>query len=1240
MEVVCKSCRYRFDEIPGLDSSGPVSETVCPQCGSAVDVGLQIAEAASRTTAGDVPREDAPAGARPRTLGDYEILEEVSRGAMGVIYKARHKQLRRVVAMKVMIAGEHASAAQIARFEKEARAAAKLRHANIVPIYEIGAEGGNRFFTMDFIDGTPLDVLVARGELTPRDSLEIIAAVGEALAYAHAQGVIHRDIKPSNIMLDRSGRPQIMDFGLAKQMDSDSKFTRTGTTIGTPSYMAPEQARGENKNIDQRSDVYSLGAVLYEMLTGHPPFTGETMMNIVMKVIHDDPVPLRRAVPKMHRDIETIVSKAMEKEPRRRYQSMAELAGDIRRYLAGEMIAARPAGPFRRMGQALKKHRAAITAGLVIGILTAAVSGAIIHVLLRQRAEAKRKADLTELELLLRTAEQEPVWAEHFSDTFSGARLGPPWRPPGKEWRVENGRLAVDAKGETQILLPDQIEGNTVIEFTASAASANSRINCFLGPSRRSAYTLRFGSGQGNSLSLYRLGKLLAEVRSSPIKPGKSYRFRIEWRGTSLVCRVSGGGNTSELRYDDPVLLRGPGPSFGFYTWGCAISFDDLRISREEFPGQRLNKLQAIDSYVLAKGKLTEALDAYEAIIANHGGQLIAVLAEHKRGLVKEALGQDPRTGWASALEYYRNVERKSALLDEKHRAVLAKNKERIFFLLARMGRYEQAAKELAELCGGGGTVDAGCVWQFPAVLSRCVGDRAYGPALNVMEKVRFSGPHRTLRAQWAIAGPAAQNAFGKVANDICGAFAGRKSYDEMKRAFVALPDPRAVAAFEAAVNREVSRGDPPSALGLLMFATERGMATAQFERAAALLAQHFIASKQYGRIVNVHTAYPARSLVAAFDRAVSGLAGAGDLPGAIEFFDKACGRFPKSHDKLRPSADLLMAALLKSQQFADVARVHAMIGDPRLAGRLVQAAQGQLDAKDLAGAHATLEYIRVNVPARKRDLLPLAADLATKLVVANQLRRAVDLFEKYPSGRMAEPLAVVLATASRADDRPLLRRLMIQVIVNFQSEPRAVAAARSAARTLISAEAGGSVLAIYESAAALKAGDHKAATSIRLDAAQILLAGRSYAHAATAFAYAANTPAVAAKTAASALVKAAAIWQHLGNTDRAERVWNRIGEDYPAATAQVKIAELMAGSLGPDMFAEWLSANPKALIPGEANFYLALEAAALGRQKTATELFRSAIADGKDGWFRGIAEAELRRPFPPWPDLGPEDEE
>jgi len=1239
VQIVCQNCKSSFDWTADGGSSGPPADGVCPRCGAAVDVRWQVRNAAARTTEPGAPHAvnlGGP-GAQPLTLGDYEILDEISRGAMGVVYRARHRQLQRVVALKLMIAGEHASQDQVARFEKEARAAARLRHPNIVPIYDFGVDNGRQFFTMDFIDGTPLDALIARKELTPRRALEITADLADALAYAHARGVVHRDIKPSNIMVDRSGRPQITDFGLAKQLDSDTKFTRTGTTIGTPSYMSPEQAQGENDKIDQRSDVYSLGAVMYEMLTGRPPFTGETMMNIVMKVVHDEPLPLRRINPKLHRDIQTVVLKAIEKEPGRRYQSMADLADDVRRYIAGEMIAARPAGVLRRAGKALRTYRAAIIVGLVIAVIAFVVSGTVIHVLIQRQERIRLEA---ERERMLRPVDEEPEWVVQFTDDFAEPDRDPAWVPSDQRWKIQDGRFVVNTQPDSYVTLEGRatdggtpakdwlFKGNVAVEFTASASSADARINCFLGNSYRDAYMFRFGNWDGNNMALLRFGNLLAEVACPPIRPNVTYSFRIERRNTSLVWRVSDGRNTHELRYDDPDLFLGFGKvRFGFHTWASSVAFDNVKISRELFKSENLSKLQAINAYSLSEGKLEDALAQYKGVIEQYRGKLIAALAEFNCGLIMEALGRNAGPELQEALTHYRNVDAHADLLREKHADLLARNKERTFFVLIEMGRYEQAVTELAALRQGGGTVDAGSAWKFPAILSRCAGDRAYGPALAIMENVRFDGPGPTLREQDAAAGPQVRDSFAKALLGVCTGFADQGLYEQLKAAFNALPGPAATGPFETAIGRSVAAGDAPAALDLLLFARKNKMASGRIEQTALALAERFIASKQYARLTNVHTAYPARGLAAHFSRAVLELVDAGELTQAMDIFKESCERFSEERASFVPAAGRLLDALLAAGKGSDVRAAYAMFGDPRFAGRLAQAFRGQLEADELDAALATLDYIRSAVPELAAKVDRLAADLAGKLVAGEDFRKAVGLFEKFPGHATADALAGLMTTAARADRHPLTEDLMTVAIVHYSEEPKAVAATLDAARTLIEAGQAELVWKTYGDAAKAKEKAKDEVAALRLGAAETLLAGKAYDQAADAYLSAARTPPANALLGATALVKAGVLYQFLGRAAATRDVWKELQEKYPEATAQVNVARLMTGSMPPADFKKWAAAEPLALPSGEAELYLALRAMGSGNGQDARELLRKAISADEKSWFREVAQAMLPKP-------------
>lgn len=301
-----------------------------------------------------------------RQFGPYEILGEISRGSFGVVYRARQQGLDRIVALKVLLAGVHASGEAVERFKREAKAVARLKHPNIVPVYDIGTHDGHHYFAMEFVEGDSLANLIAVRFTSISDSLAIAESLADALETAHHASIIHRDIKPSNILIDKKGKPHITDFGLAKQVDLDTKYTLSGTTLGTPAYMPPEQARGEIDRIDARSDVYAIGAVLYEMLTGRTPFAGRSVLEVVVAVINEPVRPPRQLNPKIHRDVQTIVMKCLEKDPRLRYDSAAELRDDLRRFRSGETIRARPAGIVRITGRVIKRHYVLMASAVMV----------------------------------------------------------------------------------------------------------------------------------------------------------------------------------------------------------------------------------------------------------------------------------------------------------------------------------------------------------------------------------------------------------------------------------------------------------------------------------------------------------------------------------------------------------------------------------------------------------------------------------------------------------------------------------------------------------------------------------------------------------------------------------------------------------------------------------------------------------------------------------------------------------
>lgn len=285
---------------------------------------------------GALPRE------MPARLGRYLIEGRLGQGSMGAVYLARQDGLNRRVALKVLLDGPHASGSVRHRFTREARAMARLNHPNIVAVHEVGDYEGQPFFTMDYVDGLPLNQMATRLNISsPAVLADICRQVAEAVGYAHSKGIVHRDLKPSNILVTASGAPLVTDFGLAKDLQSESLFSVSGDIMGTPAYMSPEQASGHVEQIDERSDIYSIGAILYTLLAGHEPFKGGTLVETLDQVINTPPEPLRRAKPNLNPDLEAIALKAMEKDPNDRYQKAVYLAEDLQRYLDNRPITAR-----------------------------------------------------------------------------------------------------------------------------------------------------------------------------------------------------------------------------------------------------------------------------------------------------------------------------------------------------------------------------------------------------------------------------------------------------------------------------------------------------------------------------------------------------------------------------------------------------------------------------------------------------------------------------------------------------------------------------------------------------------------------------------------------------------------------------------------------------------------------------------------------------------------------------------
>src|SRR5881296_43024 len=306
-------------------------------------------------------------------FGDYELLEQIGRGGQGVVFRARQKSLNRIVALKVIGLGHWATEAHLKRFRLEAEAAARLEHPGIVPIHEVGERDGSCYFSMKFVEGGQLDEVVRREPMPLRRAAELIAKLARTVHYAHEHGILHRDIKPGNVLLDAKGEPHLTDFGLARLAETESTVTRTLEVLGTPSYMAPEQAVGNNAGVTSATDIYGLGAVLYQLLTGHPPFAGGTTYETVRLVLDTEPRQPRLWNPKIDRDLATICLKCLDKDPQRRYSSALALAEDLERWLKHEPIRGRRTGIFTGGRKWMRRNRKLVATGaacLLVGAAT------------------------------------------------------------------------------------------------------------------------------------------------------------------------------------------------------------------------------------------------------------------------------------------------------------------------------------------------------------------------------------------------------------------------------------------------------------------------------------------------------------------------------------------------------------------------------------------------------------------------------------------------------------------------------------------------------------------------------------------------------------------------------------------------------------------------------------------------------------------------------------------------------
>ncbi|MHC4779743.1 MAG: protein kinase domain-containing protein, partial [Planctomycetota bacterium] len=559
-------------------------------------------------------------GGGVKNLGKYKILGEIGRGAMGVVYKAVHTDLDKTVAIKTLHPAVSTTPEDLKRFQGEARAVAELKHPNIVQVHDVGEQDSIHYFAMDYVEGSPLDHLIDNKTVSPRRAMEIVCDIAKALAFVHEKGVFHRDIKPSNIFITADGKPLLGDFGLAKRVDSSEKLTQSGATMGTPAYMPPEQA-GEAAHVDARADIYSLGAVLYELLTLRPPFEGATAVNVLYQVLNKDPIPPTKLVRRVHKDIETICLKCLEKDPGRRYGSAAELAEDIGRFLEGEPIVAVKPGPvsvlFRKVGRN-KWWSLAVT---LILLMLATISALALWA--RQEALKERGK-----------------WVLAFEDDFEREEVGPDWKTTRGTWQIHDGALCCSKKFESCIIHKADLSGDVRVEYEAWAEEwPVCSLSCVLNGTEswpvNTGYYLGFGDNFNVRSYIKTPRGMMTNNPEARIERGKRHKITAQRLDSRITITVDDEVVNS---FEDYFPMVGDeNKHVGLYSFTSHVHFDNVKVYRRKKP-EKLTAMRAAD--ILFQEKSYPAAVRYYRQTRQETEGRERDMAAFKEGLALASLGK------------------------------------------------------------------------------------------------------------------------------------------------------------------------------------------------------------------------------------------------------------------------------------------------------------------------------------------------------------------------------------------------------------------------------------------------------------------------------------------------------------------------------------------------------------------------------------------------------------------------
>lgn len=1184
----CSVCLQEFE----ADSTSGSGGGTCPRC----------RPGEVRPDAADSKAATAGAGAAgvascapPREFGRYEILQEISRGAMGIVYLAREKTLGRLVALKVLLAGEHASEEQVGRFIREARAVARLRHPNIVPIHDVGVVDGRHYYTMDYIEGEPLSKLIAERKLDIRRALDIIECVADAIHCAHAAGIIHRDIKPSNIMIDRDGRPLITDFGLAKPIDS-VEYTRDGTTIGTPAYMPPEQARGNIDEITPQSDVYSIGAVLYEMVTGRAPFEGPNVLDIILDVLHDDVVPPRKWNPRIHADIQTIILRAMEKDPARRYRSAAEFRDDIRRFKAGEAIRARPPGVWRQVFRFLNRHRAAVAS---LAAVLAVLAGAAYFVReIKLRMEEQARAALVGA-LGKQPMLEQPAWSKVWEDASPRA---------GQAGRWEERASFLEGR-EIFPKVADPFHGNVRLTTTVTLAPSGEEpvIACGLVSTQdRDAPVPFYGVVSKGKIKLYAVPDIeesgaahrtvrdltvMAEKACPQLVPGSSYSVLLERRDMDIRFQVAGDS------FDAEVTVR----NLHFTNWRAKNLLPSLLLKENlQWQSFRLDRLitGSMDTFETADslfslGEYNGARTMYLAIVDSGRPAERLGLARLRLGMHAEI-----KRIYEEALVWYRSVAGAGS-----EGAIQAEAALREVMCLAKLLRREEAAAAFMELSKQI-SVRSDPAWEISS--SPWVWELAQLAEFFLKGSDPLSAAEVVVVAKPPVGWSRMESA--AIAAGLGLAEAGRAG--DLLALAAACPGADLAPAFTKAITR-LSESDREGALSVLAFCARRWPERSElFAEPAADLARKFVAGGDAEGPVRIHRVWPLDSVYAVFPDAVGAAMARKGYDLAKRILAYAHSQKPEHDDALRGLSIGLAKQLCADGAYADVRSVFEAYPDPALGVSFEEAILALGRTGRLEQAIELLEFSRKNLGPADERLAASSAQLSQRLAETGDLNdalRVISVVNAYPGPQHVPYVRKAMAVLA-SNGRPVDAML---VFASLRANlPDGDAGLAEDALSII--EGIGDPIARERAFAALSgvetqlpAGTARIRWLIELGDIACRVGGRPN-RAETLYREAAGDVR-SRQLATVAIGRLAVLLDTAGRHSEAQLLWAELVRRADAVPALAEAAKAILGFMPMENLVKWQAEHPAEMPGAELAVYVGIRELREGRRQSAFEAFRRA---------------------------------